>query len=464
MDAQEIRSAYLDFFAARGHAVIERAPLVLREDPTTLFTGAGMQPLMPYLLGVRPHAAGRLLVDSQPCLRSQDIDEVGDRRHTTFFEMLGNWSLGSADVERQVRWFADFLALVGVDLARLYVTCFRGSVEHGIPRDETAAQAWVTVFAEHGIEASVVDVGSRADGDRDGMRGGRVFLYDAEENWWSRGGGLEGTPVGDPCGPDSEVFYDLGPELHDPSSGEPHPASEGGRFVEIGNQVFMRYRRTSEGFVLLDEPSIDFGGGLERIAAAATATPDVFDVSLLRPLVDRLEDLSGRTYQDDPRPFRVIADHVRAATFLAADGVRPSNKAHGYVLRRLVRRAVVHALRLGLEDRFVDDLVAVVAESYRDAYPNLVAQHEELSGVLRDEESRFRRTVHRGLRELERLRGTTVTGDHLFVLADTWGFPVELAVDEVRRRDMALAADWQEGYAQQRARQQARSRAAASGE
>lgn len=160
----------------------------------------------------------------------------------------------------------------------------------------------------------------------------------------------------------------------------------------------------------------------------------------------------------------MIADHVRAATFLAADGVRPSNKAHGYVLRRLVRRAVVHALRLGLEDRFVDDLVAVVAESYRDAYPNLVEQHEELSGVLRDEESRFRRTVHRGLRELDRLRGTTVTGDHLFVLADTWGFPVELAVDEVRRRDMPLAADWQEGYAEQRARQQARSRAAASGE
>ena len=463
MNAQEIRSAYLEFFTARGHAVIERAPLVLREDPTTLFTGAGMQPLMPYLLGVRGHDAGPLLVDSQPCVRAQDIDEVGDRRHTTFFEMLGNWSLGSADVEQQVRWFVEFLAHVGVDLERLYVTCFRGSPEHGIPRDDEAARAWVAVLAEHGIAAPLVDVGSRADGDRDGMRGGRVFLYDAEENWWSRGGGLDGTPVGDPCGPDSEVFYDLGPEHHDPSTGEPHPASAGGRFVEIGNQVFMRYRRTSEGFVPLDEPSIDFGGGLERIAAAALATPDVFDVSLLRPLVDRLETLSGRPYEDDPRPFRVVADHVRAATFLAADGVRPGNKAHGYVLRRLVRRAVVHALRLGLEERFVDDLVAVVAEAYGDTYPGLVEQREELSTVLREEESRFRRTVHRGLRELEKLRGATVTGDDLFVLADTWGFPVELSVDEVRRREMALAADWREGYTLHRERQRARSRAAASG-
>ncbi len=255
---------------------------MLREDPTTLFTGAGMQPLMPYLLGVRPHAAGRLLVDSQPCLRSQDIDEVGDRRHTTFFEMLGNWSLGTADVERQVRWFAEFLALVGVDLSRLYVTCFRGSSEHSIPRDDAAAQAWVTVFAEHGIEAPVVDVGSRADGDRDGMRGGRVFLYDAEENWWSRGGGLEGTPVGDPCGPDSEVFYDLGPELHDPSVGEPHPASEGDGSSRSATRcscaTAARARASSS-----STSRASTSGRARAHRRRRDGDPDVFDVSLLRP-------------------------------------------------------------------------------------------------------------------------------------------------------------------------------------
>ncbi len=245
---------------------------MLREDPTTLFTGAGMQPLMPYLLGVRPHAAGRLLVDSQPCLRSQDIDEVGDRRHTTFFEMLGNWSLGTADVERQVRWFAEFLALVGVDLSRLYVTCFRGSSEHSIPRDDAAAQAWVTVFAEHGIEAPVVDVGSRADGDRDGMRGGRVFLYDAEENWWSRGGGLRARPWATRAGRTrrSSTTWARSSTTRPSASRTRRARGTVRRDRQPGVHALPPHGR---GLRPPRRAEHRLRGGLERIAAAATATP-----------------------------------------------------------------------------------------------------------------------------------------------------------------------------------------------
>ena len=339
MNAQEIRTAYLKFFQERQHEIIARAPLILKDDPTTLFTGSGMQPLIPYLLGEQ-HPGGVRLVDSQTCIRAQDIDEVGDSSHTTFFEMLGNWSLGDYFKEQQIRWFWEFLIdVVGLDPKKIYVTCFIGNEEYGVPRDTEAAAIWQELFKEKGIDAKIVAIGSQEDGSKNGMQGGRIFFYDDGENWWSRAGGLKTTPIGDPCGPDSEVFYDFGDENHEESYGLPHPASDSPRFMEIGNNVFMQYRRTDNGFEPLEKRNIDYGGGLERIAAAAINSHDVYKISLLWPIIEKLESLSGKTYDNHTHAMRVIADHLRGSTFLAVDGAVPSNKEQGYVMRRLLRRA-----------------------------------------------------------------------------------------------------------------------------
>ncbi|MBB1554841.1 alanine--tRNA ligase, partial [Candidatus Saccharibacteria bacterium] len=375
MNAQDIRKKYLDFFSQRGHTVIERAPLVLMNDPTTLFTGSGMQPLLPFLLG-QPHPDGNRLTDSQTCLRAQDIEDVGDNRHTTFFEMLGNWSLGDYFKEQQIRWFFEFLVdEVGLDPEKIYVTAFIGDEANGIPRDDDAARIWQSVFAERGITAEIAEIGSQEDGDARGIRPGeRIFFYDDGENWWSRGGGLSKTPIGDPCGPDSEVFYDFGEQYHDPSFGKAHPASDSGRFMEIGNQVFMQYRREEDGsFSPLENKNVDFGGGLERIAAAQLDSPDVFRISLLWPIIEQLQRVSGKTYEAHTESMRVIADHMRAATFLAFDGVKPANKEQGYVMRRLLRRAIRYAFDLGIEQHFFEAVVPTIIELYADGYP---AMHE----------------------------------------------------------------------------------------
>jgi alanyl-tRNA synthetase len=246
------------------------------------------------------------------------------------------------------------------------VTAFIGDEAHGIPRDDEAAQIWQKVFAEKGIDAGIVEIGSQADGDARGIRPGeRIFFYDDGENWWSRGGGLDKTPIGDPCGPDSEVFYDFGEQHHDDSYGKAHPASDGGQFMEIGNQVFMQYRRLDDGsFEPLENKNVDFGGGLERIAAAQIDSPDVFKISLLWPIIEKLELLSGKHYDSNTTSMRVIADHLRAAAFLAVDGVTPSNKEQGYVMRRLLRRAIRFAFDLGIEQNFFEEIVPVIADLY----------------------------------------------------------------------------------------------------
>ncbi|HEU4830649.1 MAG TPA: alanine--tRNA ligase-related protein, partial [Candidatus Saccharimonadales bacterium] len=312
MNAQQIRNEYLKFFAERGHAIIPRAKLTPLNDPTTLFTGSGMQPLLPYLLG-QEHPDGVRLTDSQTCLRAQDIEDVGDNRHTTFFEMLGNWSMGDYFKEQQIRWFFEFLTdVVGLDPNKIYATCFIGDEKNGIPRDDESAAIWQKLFAEKGIDNKIVELGSQENGDKLGMQDGRIFFYDDNENWWSRGGGLEKTPIGDPCGPDSEVFYDFGPQNHDASYGHAHPASDSGQFMEIGNQVFMQYRRNEDGtFAPLEKQNVDFGGGLERIAAAQMDSPDVFKISLLWPIIEKLQTLSGKKYESHTESMRVIADHLR---------------------------------------------------------------------------------------------------------------------------------------------------------
>lgn len=465
MNAEQIRNAYLRFFEERGHAVIPRAPLVLKDDPTTLFTGSGMQPLLPFLLG-ESHPDGVRLTNSQTCLRAQDIEDIGDNRHTTFFEMLGNWSMGDYFKEQQIRWFFEFLTDVsGLDPNKLYVSCFIGDEEHGIPRDDEAAAIWQKVFTEKGIKAEIVEIGSQADGDTRGINSGeRIFFYDDGENWWSRGGGIDNTPIGDPCGPDSEVFYDFGNKNHDTSYGKPHPASDSGRFMEIGNQVFMQYKRLDDGsFEPLAKKNVDFGGGVERIAAAAIDSPDVFKISLMWPIIEKLQDISGKKYEDHTESMRVIADHLRAATFLAVDGCTPSNKEQGYVMRRLIRRAVRYAFELGVEQNFLEQIVPVIANLYHVDYPEVAEKRDDVVAVLVKEEKAFRQTLRKGLKELTKFTEQGLSGVELFTLYDTYGFPVELSTEEARKQAIALSDDWRTEFDLKMQEQRERSQTARKG-
>lgn len=464
MNAQQIRTAYLEFFNKRQHEIIARAPLMLKDDPTTLFTGSGMQPLLPYLLG-KEHPAGVRLVDSQTCLRAQDIEDVGDNRHTTFFEMLGNWSMGDYFKEQQIRWFFEFLVdVVGLDPAKIYVTCFIGDEAHGIPRDDEAAAIWQAIFAERGIDNKVVELGSAENGDKLGTQGGRIFFYDDGENWWSRGGGLDKTPIGDPCGPDSEVFYDFGAENHAEGYGLAHPASDSGQFMEIGNQVFMQYRRLEDGsFEPLAQKNVDFGGGLERIAAARMDSPDVFKISLLWPIIEQLQSLSGKKYEDHTESMRVIADHLRAATFLAVDGCVPANKEQGYVMRRLLRRAIRFAFDLGIEQNFFESIVPIVTDLYASDYPEVAAKRDEVIAVLVKEEKVFRQTLRKGLRQMDKFAEGGLTGTELFTLYDTFGFPVELSTEEAISQNITLSDNWRQEFDDKMAEQRTRSQTAAKG-
>ena len=468
MDANEIRKRFLDFQVKKGHKIIQPAPLVLENDPTTLFTGSGMQPLLPYLLG-KEHPEGTRLCDSQPSMRLQDIEDVGDPRHTTVFEMLGNWSLGDYFKEEQIRNFFEFLTKeVGLDPSKIYVTCFIGDEKYNIPRDTEAAEIWQKVFREAGVEAEIAEIGSAADGDKRGINPGeRIFFYDDKENWWSRGGGIDTTPIGDPCGPDSEVFYDFGEELQDEAKyGLAHPASDGARFMEIGNQVFMQYRRKEDGtFEELEKKNVDFGGGLERIAAAAIGSFDVFKISLMKPIIDKLEQISGKKYDNNTDEMRVIADHIRGAYLLAAQGLTPSNKTQGYAMRRLIRRAILRALDLGISANFLSEIVPIVAENYKDLPDTILTHREGALAVLLKEEESFRKTLNKGLKELRKMAGKTerLTGNDLFKLQDTYGFPLELSVEECYREGIKLSEKYLKEFEAALAEQRERSQTASKG-
>ncbi|HEY2003666.1 MAG TPA: alanine--tRNA ligase [Candidatus Saccharimonadia bacterium] len=468
MTANEIRSAYLKFFADRGHSVIPRANLVPQEDPTTLFTGSGMQPLVPYLLGAE-HPQGRRLVDSQPSFRAEDIDEVGDNRHTTMFEMLGNWSLGDYFKAEQLPWFFEFLTqVVGLDPQKIYVTAFIGDHKYHIPQDHESVKLWEKLFGGVGIEPKVAEMGSEAEGYARGVKPDeRIFLYDAKKNWWNRGEKGPGTtPVGDPCGPCSEVFYLFDDVEHDPKWGKHcHPNCDCGRYMEIGNSVFMQYRKREDG--ALDElakPNVDFGAGLERIAAASEGKSDMFQISLLWPVVRKLEELSGFSYDQNPTAMRVIADHLRAATWLAVDGVVPSNNTQGYVMRRFLRRAIRQALALGLREDFLELVVPVVIETYRGSFPEVAAREETVIHTLVKEEHQFRRTLERGVREFDKLSVHGLNGYEIFTLFDTFGFPPELTLEEAHEKGVKVSHNWREQFDKHMAEQKERSRTATVGQ
>lgn len=338
MKAADVREKYLKFFESKGHKRITPAPVIPVDDPTTLFTSSGMQQLVPYLMGEK-HPLGKRLVDSQPLFRahganSDDIEEVGDNRHLTYFEMLGNWSLGDYFKKEQLNWFFEFLTSkeegLNLDPNKLFVSVFEGN--NLVPKDIESIKIWQEIFSKIGIDAKVSE---------------RIFTYPAKKNWWSRSGTPDEMPVGEIGGPDSEVFYDFGEslKLHEKSpwkNEKCHPNCDCGRFLEIGNSVFMQYKKTKEGLEELPNKNVDFGGGLERLTAAANGDPDIYKIDIFWPTIEKIQKVTNKNYEDNLKPMRIIADHIRASEFLVKQDITPSNKLQGYVLRRLIRRVVVN--------------------------------------------------------------------------------------------------------------------------
>lgn len=460
MSGNDIRAKYLSFMERHGHVIVPSSGLVPENDPTTLFTGSGMQPLVPYLMGA-PHPKGTRVADSQKCFRAEDIQEVGDNRHTTFFEMLGNWSFGDYFKEEQLSWIFEFLTTeIGLDPRKLYVTVFAGDEESGIEKDEDSVRIWQRLFGEKGIEADVAHMGTEEEGAQRGMKDGeRIFSYGAKKNWWSRAGVPANMPAGEPGGPDSEIFYDFGTE-HDPKYGEHcHPNCDCGRFLEICNNVFMEYVKEADGsFAKLPKQNVDFGAGLERIAAAAIDSPDVFEVDLLKKVISQLEGLSGKSYAENQTAFRIVADHIRGAVFMIGDGVLPSNTEQGYFVRRLLRRAVRYADILGVPGGALKDLAQSVIETYSGHYVLLRKKENAITTAIAEEESRFRTTLEKGMREFEKLATDNISGRDAFVLFTTYGFPYELTEELARERGISVD---RETFEQEMQKHQEQSRAGA---
>ncbi len=430
MTVAEVRQKYLEFFRSKGHVIVPSASLVPENDPTTLFTGSGMQPMVPYLLG-EVHPAGKRITDSQKCFRSGDIEEVGDNRHTTFFEMLGNWSLGDYWKEEQLSWVFEFLTEeIGIPKEKLSVTCFEGDEKLGIPRDTESAEIW----------------------ERLGIPKVRIHFYNAKKNWWSRAGIPENMPVGEPGGADSEIFYEFTQVQHDNAFGATcHPNCDCGRFMEIGNSVFMEYRKIppaedgsapfnkgrigSSCFEKLPQRNVDFGGGLERIATASNNSFDVFEIDVFAPLIERLTQLSGKVYGDKTytRSFRIIAEHLRASIFLIADGATPSNTDQGYFTRRLLRRAVRHLDLLSIGADTLSSLVMSVVSAYDNAYPTLLQKIEVITSEIGNEERKFRKTLDMGLKEFSRMAEKStdkiLSGTNAFMLFSSYGLPIDMIKD-----------------------------------
>jgi alanyl-tRNA synthetase len=434
MTANEIRQKYLQFFSSKGHSIVPSAPLVPENDPTTLFTGSGMQPIVPFLLGA-PHPEGTRIVDSQKCFRSQDIEEVGDNRHTTFFEMLGNWSFGDYFKEEQITWMWEFLVTketgIGLDPNKLYFTCFAGNDSLGIPKDTESAELWQKLFRAHGIEVAIGE-----NPEIEGIQTNEhIFYYNEKKNWWSRAGVPGNMPVGEPGGPDTEMFWDFGAEhqLHEVSVWKDTPCHvncDCGRFMEIGNNVFMEYKRIDSGFEKLAQQNVDFGGGLERLMAAAQNEPDMFKGDIFTDLRTSLEGLCGKVYGKDEKEtyaFRVVMDHLRSSVFLIADGVTPSNTDQGYVLRRLIRRTVRYADTLGIPRGSFKDSVSALIQTYGQIYPELANKKDFIETTLDTEEKKFQNTLDKGMQELhKRLASGTLSGRDAFDLFTTYGFPLEM--------------------------------------
>lgn len=407
--AAQLREKWLAFFQGKGHAVIPSASLIPENDPTVLFTTAGMHPLVPYLLGEK-HPAGTRLCNVQKCVRTGDIDEVGDASHLTFFEMLGNWSLGDYFKKEAIEWSWEFLTSpqwLGINPDRLAVSVFKG--DENAPRDDESASYWIEC----------------------GLSPDRIFYLPKENNWWGPAG------ITGPCGPDTEMFIDTGkPACSDTCS----PACDCGKYLEIWNDVFMQYNKTAEGkFVPLAHKNVDTGMGLERTLCILQGKKSVYDTDIFADILAKISELSGKEYNADPettKAFRIIADHIRCATFIIGDqrGIGPSNVDQGYVLRRLIRRAVRFGMKIDLQAEGIVEIAKVVVNQYKDAYPELAENQERIYTELKEEEQRFSRTLSQGLKEFKKVSAKLndkglIDGVSAFRLYDTFGFPIEITCE-----------------------------------
>ena len=443
LTVNQIRAKFLAYMESKGHVIVPSASLVPENDPTTLFTGSGMQPMVPYLLG-QPHPLGKRITDSQKSFRSQDIEEVGDNRHTTFFEMLGNWSFGDYFKEEEIRWmFAFLVEELKLDPNNLYVTCFSGNEALGVPRDTFSAELWQRLFAAKDIDALISDTPEA------GMKSGeRIFYYNEKKNWWSRSGVPANMPEGEPGGPDSEMFYDFDPRatknVHATSkwADEPcHVNCDCGRFLEIGNNVFMQYKKTANGFQELPQMNVDHGSGLERYAAALRNDADMFNIDVFDVPKEVIKRLSGKEYGVDEQTvyaYRVILDHIRSATFLIGDDVLPGNKDQMYFVRRLIRRAVRFARNLGIETNFTKEIGAAFVSVYKDEYKNLLEKEVTILTELDKEESKFRKTLENGIKEFEKIAADRISGVDAFNLLQSYGFPIELTEELAYERGIQV--------------------------
>ena len=439
MTALEIINKYISFFEKRGHKRIANSSLVPQNDPTTLFTSSGMQPLVPYLLG-EEHPMGKRLVNVQNSFRAQDIDEIGDNHHTTFFRMLGNWSLGDYFKKEQLPWFFEFLTQeLKLDPKRLYVTVFGGEDKFKVIEnkkwqplrpDVEAADIWTKIFEKIEIKAKIANVSIR---DKPDINKGRIFYYRSDKNWWSRSGTPEQIPIGEIGGPDSEVFYDFGEELklHNKSPFKNelcHPNCQCGRFLEIGNSVFMQYKKIDDStFEELPNKNVDFGGGLERLLAAIEEKQDVFTTPQFVPIIRIIELTTAKEYEKHQKGMRIIADHFISSVFITANNVQPSNKEQGYILRRLIRRGLDYFYKLGGQD--ISPILKTIVEQYRKTDKDLEAKFEVIKNTIIEEKQRYKNTLRTAKQFIsekypssDELKGVSkISADDAFVLYTTHG-------------------------------------------
>ena len=416
MKAIEIRNKYLDFFKRHGHAVIPSAPLIPENDPSVLFTTAGMQPLVPYLLGEK-HPEGTRLTDFQKCLRTNDIDEVGDNRHLTYFEMLGNWSLGDYFKEESIAMSFEFLTKeLGIPVEKLSVTCFAGDKD--CQRDEVTASCW----------------------KKAGIPEDRIYYFGKDDNWWIAG--EEG-----PCGPDTEMFYDTGKPK---CSENCNPSCGCGKYVEIWNNVFMEFFKTKDGkYTKLKQHNVDTGLGLERMAMLLQGKETPFDTELFKPVMDKLQELAGENDSIESR--RIVSEHLRASMMIIQDGGLPSNVDRGYILRRLIRRMVRHLRKLQINSNELAELIDLNIYTLKEMYPELHQNSDKIKSVIIEEKDKFEKTLERGEREFNKIVNRmknegkdTISGQDLFTLYETYGFPPEVTQDLAR--EAGLKVDTTEFY------------------
>lgn len=427
MTANDLRNRYLEFFKTKKHAIIPSASLLPENDSTLLFVNSGMFPLVPYLLGEH-HPAGKRLVNSQKSFRAEDIDEVGDSRHNTFFEMLGNWSLADYYKKEQLTWLFEFLfEYLKLDPSKIYQTIYAGSADGKIAKDQESLEVLINLFKKYNIVAtegpSTSGPGEVGPGKQIDFSKERIFAY-IDKNWWQRG-----DAIGELGGPDSETFYDTG-RKHDQSFGKfCHPNCDCGRFLEIGNSVFMEYQKEPNGWQEMANKNVDFGGGLERILMVLAGTDSIFKTDLFKRAIFRIEELSDRKYEDNKRAFEVIADHLKAATFIIGDekGIGPTNSDQGYIVRRLLRRAIRYGRQLEIKQaKWLHEIAQIYIEDYQLAYPELALNQEFIATELSKEEEKFNRTLEKGMIEFEKLAQHDINGPAAFNLYQSFGFPIEI--------------------------------------